>query len=126
MPGGARSVVPVDVGGAGVARRGERADHALAGERVDDAIGEEAFERRGVAVLEQRRDRDLVAVQARLDLLARGRLCEPQVVRPIGAQRVADAAGQPGVLLVAAAVLRAELLDGALLVDPLGERGAVG
>ena len=118
-------VMPGDVGGAGIARGGERPDHALARQRVDHAVGEEALEHRRVAVLEHRRDRDLVAAQPRLDLLARRRLRQPQVVGTVGPQRVADAADQRGVLLVAAAVADAELLDGAVLVDPLGERGAV-
>ena len=61
-------VMPRHVGRAGIARRGERPDHALAGQRVDHAVGEEALEHRRVAVLEHRRDRDLVAAQPRLDL----------------------------------------------------------
>ena len=87
--------------------------------------GEEALEHRRVGVLEQRRDRDLVAAEAVLDQLARRRVGEPQVVRALGAQRVADAGVEPDVLAVAAAVGVAELRHRAVLVDPLRERAAV-
>ena len=119
-------VVPGDRGGAGVARRGERPDHALAGERVDhrgrrrSARASSCRSPRTASRSPPRRRPRRSSISSRDGGSASHRSSGPSGRSASRMRRV-----EPDVLAVAAAVGVAELRHRARLVDPLRERAAV-